>query len=580
MRLSRFALALALAALPATLLAELTVEQRLEDFDFFWESYKGGYVFFQLKKQDHGVDWDQIRDGFRARVENSETDKELYRVITEAQVALRDGHAYNGVFQKIRETEAIRFQRIQFELAEEQKIAVARVVDGTPFAAAGIARGDELIAIGGKTVRQLAEQRRPIMAASSPSQFRNSFASQLYIHHPLLPDPEGDTTTLTFRKASGETVEVTSPWNLAPPTGKDPDPEPQGPAAPMAMATEATPPETVRLSDAEKKAVAGPLPFDVRVFEDLGIGYIGLSTWMKTEDPFQQMEQVMKAVKDTQGLVIDMRQNGGGVGTWGVLFANYFLPDADDERKGANDSWMERKLSKTVFRALIPNLTEEQLEELFTTPEHMHYVLTQGFGMEITVEEVEERYFENGRFRPFDMRMLLNDRTNNVPTYTKPVYVLTDGGSYSTTDIFVTILDEFDRITKVGEPNGAGSGSPLPFTLPNSGLQVYVPHARAYPPHGSMIEGRPRSLDIPVSPQLSDLAEGKDTALTAAVRALWEELNPQIFMLETLMEFDLGAGTQVFSAPAKPFEWGDIPTPDWALDAKVKAGQLEGLRLR
>lgn len=559
---------LALAALLAAgaAHAELTTAQRLADFDHFWKTYADAYVFFELKKGDHGVDWKAVGDQLRAKVAASTTDRELYAAITEAQAALRDGHCYNAAFAKIRETEPIHFQRIQLTLVEEGRVGVLKVPEGTAFAKAGIAVGDELLAIDGATIRQLAERARPLQAASSDGMFWSSFAEQLYIFNPLRGSPESPTATLVFKKASGETVEVVSPWNQAPPTGRDPEP----------MGFAGGEPDEVALTQAEATAVEGPLPFDVRIFKDWNIGYLGLSTWMKTEDPLAQMDQAMTVLKDTAGLVIDMRGNGGGVGPWGVLLTNHFVKPTE---KAPNDSWMERKLSKAFFMAAFPKITEEQLEQVFQDPAAIQYVLSKAFGLELTVDEVKAKHFKDGRFQPFDLRLALNDRVGAVPTYEKPVFVLTDGGCYSTTDIFVTILDEFKRITIVGTPNGAGSGSPIPFTLPHSKLTVYVPHARAYPPFGSMIEGRPRPPTIAAPQTLADLQKGRDTALNKAVKALWQKLNPGTIQALT-RTFDVGPGERLLPAPARrAIAWGDIPTPDWAIDAKLRTQVLRELEL-
>ncbi|MBT3785068.1 hypothetical protein HOF92_08825, partial [bacterium] len=104
--------------------AELTTEQRVEDFEHFWNAYKNAYVFFELKKKDHGVDWDAIKGDFMDRMKNSESDLDLYAAVTEAQTLLRDGHCYNGSFSKIRETEKVYFQRIGITMVEGRKVVV------------------------------------------------------------------------------------------------------------------------------------------------------------------------------------------------------------------------------------------------------------------------------------------------------------------------------------------------------------------------------------------------------------------------------------------------------------------------
>ena len=101
-------------------------------------------------------------------------------------------------------------------------------------------------------------------------------------------------------------------------------------------------------------------------------------------------------------------------------------------------------------------------------------------GVDMTLEEVKAQFVE-GEYTPFYHKMALSSYKPGISPYTKPVIALTNGGCYSTTDICLTLLDEFNRVITVGTPNGAGSGSPIAMKLPNTGVEVMVPHARAYP---------------------------------------------------------------------------------------------------
>jgi C-terminal processing protease CtpA/Prc len=560
--------------------AELTTEQRVEDFEHFWNAYKNAYVFFELKKKDHGVDWDAIKGDFMDRMKNSESDLDLYAAVTEAQTLLRDGHCYNGSFSKIRETEKVYFQRIGITMVEGRKVVVFKVPADTEFEKAGIKPGYELVKFEGRTIRQMARAARKQIGASSESQFWAIFSGQLYIHSPLLGKPRSRKAEMIFRDPDGELVTVYSPWQSAPPTGVA--------AAETAWINDES---GVKLDEAVKQKVSGPLPIEVRIFEEANLGYVKIDSWMKTEDPIEQFEQVFDTIKDTEGMILDLRGNGGGVGPWGILFANYMIEkssdskvtkswiskvadwfkgkhkkdvevaEADPSEKVPNDSWFERKLSKIFFQAAFPQLTDEMLTEIFTKPEAMQVVLKKAFGMDVSMEEINSHY-KDGELEPFYVNLALNDRVNKIKPYLKPVYVLTDGGCYSTTDICLSILKEFERIKIVGTPNGAGSGSPIPFVLPHSKLQVYVPHARAFPPFGTMIEGRPLQPDTVITQTKEDLLVGKDTVLTEAVRQLIEEV---VGTISTFVDT-----SEVMPLTHKDIDWGNIPMPDWAIQATLE----------
>ncbi|MCJ8344928.1 S41 family peptidase [bacterium] len=556
------------ALVASTIFADLTPDQRVEDFESFWQSYKNAYVFFDLKHKDHGVDWDSIKADFISKMRTSTSDLDLYKAVTEAQALLRDGHCYNSSFAKIRETERVYFQRIGLALVEGHKIVINKVPEGSIFAQKGLEIGDEIVKWDGKTIRQLAKAAKKMSSASSPGQFWNSFASSLYIHSPLLGKPKKSSVKLIFKKLNGDLVEVQSKWQSVDPTGK-----------PETQSAWIDDEKGVSLDEASKVRIKGPLPF------------LKIDSWMKTEDPKQQLEDTFKKIQGTDGMVVDFRGNGGGVGPWGVLFSNYLISEGDQKKakkswiskikdlfkgkkeettdqdavvadgKVPNDVWFERKLSKVFMRVSFPQLSEEEMNEIYSSPETMQYVLKKAFGMDVDLKEIND-HVVNGVIDPFYVNLTLNDRTNDVATYTKPVYIFTDGGCYSTTDIALSILKDFDRIKTVGTPNGAGSGSPIPFVLPNSGLQVYVPHARAFPPSGTMIEGRPITPDFLVTQTIEDLRKGKDTVLTVAVARIMEEIMPAA----TFEQSDVSVGQ--LKSPV--INWGNIPTPDFAIQATLE----------
>jgi C-terminal processing protease CtpA/Prc len=542
------------------LCAELSVEQRLEDFEYFWQTYRDAYVFFDLKKKDHGVDWNEAHHIFTQKLAASESDLELYAAITEAQSMLRDGHCYNSSFAKIRETEKVYFQKINFTLAEGNKIIARIVPEDSVFAEKGIKPGYELIRFDGKTIRQLAAEARAYIPASSEGQFWINMTRQLDIYNPMTGKPKSAKAELIFKDFNGKVIMVKAPWLSIPPTGK---PE----------ITSGFAGRSVSIEDAILQEVEGPLPIEVRIFEEQNIGYIKIDSWMKTEDPIEQLETVFTKVKDTDALVLDLRNNGGGILAWGILFTNYLI--AEEAGAQPNDSWLDRNVSKALIRVYFPQLDEKAIEEIFTNPETMKYVLEKAFGVTMTDEELM-KHFIDGEFRGLYSKLILNNRKNKITPYLKPVYALTNGGSYSTTDICLTILSEFKRAKILGTPNGAGGGSPIPFVLPNSGLQVYVPHGRFYPPTGTMIEGRPLKPAIRMTPSAADIAEGHDSVLSDTVNHIMQELNP--FSSFTATEVDVDVEPLYSTIKEKNTEWGNIPTPDFAVEALVEQIRRNGLK--
>ena len=125
----------------------------------------------------------------------------------------------------------------------------------------------------------------------------------------------------------------------------------------------------------------------------------------------------------------------------GVLFTNYLIDKDTDQKsvrssisklvklfsrdesaeeeegsKQPNDSWFERKLSKTFFRAAYPQLDEPTLEQIFSEPEFMKAVLKKAFGLKVSVDELK-KYFKDGQFEDFYVNLSLNNRINKIKPY-------------------------------------------------------------------------------------------------------------------------------------------------------------------
>ena len=498
-QMRRFLFSFVLICLVTPLLAfanDLSKEELREDFDFFWRSYEEAYVFWELKGKDYGVDWQQMRQEYTPTLEQCQTKKDLLRLITEMQTRLHDGHCGNEGMTSIGPLALVR--GLAFTPTAGREICVKVVMPNSPPALEGVERGDKVLIWDGKPIASLARRARSLIGASSEGQFWSIFAQLLNVHHPYLGEAD-EKCVCSFEKPDGTVIEAEFDWNVIDPSG--------GKAGPSIS-------EIIEL-DAE-----GPLPMKAMIFEGLNVAYIKVESFMKQEFPKEQLDRVFSAIKDTKALILDLRNNGGGVGPWGVLLANYMIEE------GADEAYMDRKYSRTFFRSILANAPAAQVEAIFKNPSYMKMILGK-LGIEMTVDQVRE-HFVDGEYVPFYHRtplaeMVPQDLSPGVEAYDKEIYALCNGGCYSTTDICLKLLKEFNRAKLIGSPNGAGSGSPIPMLLPNCKVNVMVPHARAFPPSGEMIEGRPLDPDVIVETTQEDLVTGRDPHLITALRLIQEE---------------------------------------------------------
>ena len=116
--------------------------------------------------------------------------------------------------------------------------------------------------------------------------------------------------------------------------------------------------------------------------------------------------------------------------------------------------------------------------------------------------------------RTGNMNFVLNPQS---VTYTKPVAILVDGSSGSTSEILAQGLRDLDRARVFGTPT-AGAALPSTITdLPNGdGFQYAIANYTSY--GGDVVEGKGVQPDTTVAPTRKALLAGHDEVLDSAVK--------------------------------------------------------------
>jgi C-terminal processing protease CtpA/Prc len=213
------------------------------------------------------------------------------------------------------------------------------------------------------------------------------------------------------------------------------------------------------------------------------------------------VEETFKTLHDkgTKTLVLDLRGNGGGNDMYGAMLVSC-LTDKPFR-------YFDRIHVKTItpaFKAASDwNGDDEHLSKL---RENMTPDPAGGFLV------TEKGHPGIAQQQPGKFPFLGN------------VFVLIDGGTFSTAADFCAVVHHLKRATFVGEETGGGyygnnSGLQAMVTLPNSGFQVRVPMSEywnAVPGYDGKRRGtRP---DHPVETTTSALLEGKDQQLECALK--------------------------------------------------------------
>lgn len=183
------------------------------------------------------------------------------------------------------------------------------------------------------------------------------------------------------------------------------------------------------------------------------------------------LDNILNEMMSTNGLIIDVRDNGGGV------LLNV-------------ETLIGRFISKDIYAGAISHKTG---------PKHNDF------------SEPYKYYFhpaENGRIR-----------------YLKPIVVLTNRSSYSATNNFASIMKYLPNVRIVGDYTGGGSGLPFSTDLPN-GWTIRFSSCSVTDPEGNITEfgvAPSEGCKIDILPE--DMAAGRDPIIDKAQEVLAEMIN-------------------------------------------------------
>jgi len=454
--------------------AAVSREDALRDLDEFRGRLEDQFAYLERK----GIDLASELEAIRARLDEHVSVADLTAALHELLMAFGDGHA------SVRSAHEERVElHPPFLLAEAGGGIVALRPDRT-----SLVHPDRpfVRAIDGRPVDDWIDALRPTIPAGSPQSVRFRALRALRALD-VARDRLGVSRTPVVELSLG-----TSPAN--------------DDVREMALVlVESRPtygdwPRTAsRLLEAdEARGVAG------------GVGYLRLPEM--DDDLVPELRRWMDAFRDTGGLVVDVRGNGGGRRGLLLALAGYLVdPDAppivgnvaayraserfDDDHLGgsrhlyrAEDAhWNDAQ--RSAIAAFAPNFEPEwPLPEGFS---EWHYLLLGPTG------------------HPDEYR------------YPSPVVVLCDAGCFSATDIFLGALERLPQVSLVGKASSGGSARSQSFRLPKTGIEVRCASMASFRPDGRLYDGRGVEVDVEVDPAPGDLLlGGGDAQLDAALELL------------------------------------------------------------
>lgn len=382
----------------------------------------------------NGVDWNGVRAELRPRAEAARTAPQLRAVINDMLGRLRQSHFYliPGEVQRELSTDGEGGgdgdAGFDVRLAEG-RILVTQVDSGGPAWAAGVRPGWAVEAVGKTRADRVLVALAKLPVDTDPRQKASQARGAVYAAQ---KGPAGSTLVASFRDGRDRPVAVT--LTLRPSPGQ--------------------PTRFLNLPEMNVVSTRRVVTLD----DGTRVGVVRFNLWLPALA--WALNEAVDALRDTDGIVVDLRGNQGGLGFMAAGVAGHFIDRADTLAR-------EQRRGQQLLYVVNPRRVDTQ----------------------------------NRPVRPF----------------AGPVAVLTDALTASTSEFFEGGLQGLGRARVFGETTAGAALPALTRRLPSGDVLVHA-IADFHGPRGKRFEGVGVVPDVAAPPTRAALLAGGDPALDAALR--------------------------------------------------------------
>jgi Peptidase family S41 len=240
------------------------------------------------------------------------------------------------------------------------------------------------------------------------------------------------------------------------------------------------------------------------------IGYLRIKAMDDKPAFLDSLMHAMANFRNTQGLIIDIRNNGGGSrAPLRVLFPFFTAPGEAPAVRNVAALRLGHSQEGLAGRWLYPAESPQWSPAERKAIEH--------FADDFKPEWI----LPAGQFGSWHYLVLSGQAGQpNYYHYDRPVIVLMNSANFSAADIFLGALKGRPGITLMGTPSGGGSGMQQKYRLTRSGIQMRLCAMASFQPDGTLYDTNGIQPDVLIEPQARDLIGQGDSTLDAALTRL------------------------------------------------------------
>jgi len=408
---------------------KLSTDERIKIFVKVWAEIKYNFANFDLVPE---VNWDRVLEKKLPLVQQDQSNKDFARLLIRCITKLKDGHTdikmkYYEIFDQAQPALVVR--------VIEGKTIVTEAGNSKDVVKVNLKVGDEILKIDGKDVREVLEKEIYPYVFASTDQWRDNKAFRY-----LLRGPEGSEIKLRIKSIEGRQRDIVLTREID-----------WGKSIPRKEHTN----------------------FDYKDLGD-GISYVAINTF-GTGEVVDEFKKYMYKICQSKGLIIDVRENGGGNSANGDRIVSFLI---------------DKK---------IPNLR-------WKTPQHI--AAFEAWGRPKNWHTGEAEYVEP---------------CEEIEHFRGPIVALTGPESFSAAEDFLVLLHSSNRATLVGGRTGGSTGQPLRFEL-DYGVNGKICTKRDTYPDGREFVGIGVIPDVEFHVTQKSISEGEDIVLQKGMEVLKDKM--------------------------------------------------------